>query len=277
MFKSEVDDTVGDFPGFPAETQAFLRELRANNTREWFAANKARFDEVVRAPAVEWVAAMGARLRDLDADIVADLRANGSGSLMRAARDTRFSKDKSPYKVNVAMMWWHGSGKKMQHPGFGMQITPDDAGLMVGMFHFAKPMLEAYRQAVLDDELGEALVETAKTVNAAGYNLSGLHYKNGAPRLRQGSSPRRMAALQQSACGHARHPAECHHFAATGRCLLRSFRCADADSPLARRRAGTLWRCISAPVASCRFVAALQNEGQLRGHLSTIISSNTFL
>ena len=181
MLKSEVDYTVGDFPGFPAETQAFLRELRANNTREWFAVNKARFDEVVKAPAVEWVAAMGARLRDLDADIVVDLRANGSGSLMRAARDTRFSKDKSPYKVNVAMMWWHGSGKKMQHPGFGMQITPDDAGLMVGMFHFAKPMLEAYRQAVLDDELGEALVETAKTVNAAGYNLSGLHYKT-APR-----------------------------------------------------------------------------------------------
>ena len=172
---------MSDFPGFPSETQAFLRELRANNTREWFAANKARFDEFVKAPALEWVAAMGARLTELDADIVVDLRANGSGALMRAARDTRFSKDKSPYKVNVAMMWWHGRGKKMQHPAFGMQITPDDAGLMVGMFHFPKPMLEAYRQAVLDDELGEALIEIAGGVKAAGYNLSGLHYKT-APR-----------------------------------------------------------------------------------------------
>ncbi len=165
------------FPGFPPETQAFLRELRDNNTREWFAANKARFDEVVKAPAVDWVAAMGARLKQLDLDIVVDLRTNGSGSLMRSARDTRFSKDKSPYKVNVAMMWWHGAGKKMQHTGFGMQVTPDDAGLMAGMFHFQKPMLEAYRQAVVDDELGEALIETAKTVAEAGYNISGLHYK----------------------------------------------------------------------------------------------------
>jgi len=180
---------MSGFPGFPPETQAFLRELRENNTREWFAANKARFDDVVRAPALQWVAAMGERLRTLDADIVVDLRANGSGSLMRAARDTRFSKDKSPYKVNVAMMWWHGAGKKMQHPGFGMQITPDDAGLMVGMFHFAKPMLDAYRQAVLDEALGADLVSMADSIHAAGYQLSGSHYKT-APRGFDKNHPR---------------------------------------------------------------------------------------
>ena len=168
---------MSKFPGFPIETQAFLRELRENNTREFFADNRARFDEVIKAPALEWVSAMGARLKTLDPDIVVDTRLNGSGSLMRWTRDTRFSKDKSPYKVNIAMMWWHGAGKKMQHPAFGMQISPDDAGLMAGMFQFPKPMLEAYRQAVLDDELGEALIETARAVEAAGYSLSGLHYK----------------------------------------------------------------------------------------------------
>lgn len=172
---------MSDFPGFPVETQRFLRELRANNSREWFAANKPRYEEFVKAPALHWVTAMGERLRSIDSEIVVDTRANGSGSLMRAARDTRFSKDKSPYKVNVAMMWWRGSGKKMQHPGFGMQITPDDAGLMAGMFHFAKPMLDAYRQAVLDDELGEDLIRMAKAVETAGYSLSGSHYKT-APR-----------------------------------------------------------------------------------------------
>lgn len=180
---------MSDFPGFPAETQAFLRELRANNTREWFAENRARYDDFVKTPALEWVAAMGARLKDLDPDIVVDLRSNGSGCLMRAARDTRFSNDKSPYKVNVAMMWWRGSGKKMQHPGFGMQITPDDAGLMAGMFHFAKPMLDAYRQAVLDDEMGEALIALADEVAAAGYGLSGSHYKT-APRGFDKNHPR---------------------------------------------------------------------------------------
>ena len=180
---------MSDFPGFPAETQLFLQDLRANNTREWFAANKPRYEEFVKAPAVHWVVAMGERLKSLDSEIVVDTRTNGSGALMRAARDTRFSKDKSPYKVNVAMMWWRGDGKKMQHPGFGMQITPDDAGLMVGMFHFAKPMLAAYRQAVLDDELCEELITIAKAVEAAGYNLSGSHYKT-APRGFDKNHPR---------------------------------------------------------------------------------------
>ena len=168
---------MSDFPGFPAETRAFLLDLRENNTREWFAANKARYEEVVKAPAVAWVAALGARLQTLDADLVVDLRTNGSGSLMRAARDTRFSKDKSPYKTNIAMMWWHGSGKKMLHPAFGMQLTPDDAGLMTGMFHFPKPMLDAYRQAVIDPELGPALLDATDSVVSAGYKISGRHYK----------------------------------------------------------------------------------------------------
>ncbi len=180
---------MSDFPGFPAETQGFLRELRANNTREWFAENRPRYEDLVKAPALQWVAAMGERLRQLDADIVVDLRVNGSGALMRAARDTRFSKDKSPYKTNIAMMWWHGAGKKSQHPAFGMQITPDDAGLMAGKFHFAKPMLEAYRQAVLDEALGAALIEAAAAVTAAGYNISGRHYKT-APRGYDKNHPR---------------------------------------------------------------------------------------
>ena len=168
---------MSGFPGFPTETQAFLRELRANNSRDFFTDNRAHFDEVVKAPALEWVAAMGARLKSLDPDIVVDTRTNGSGSLMRWNRDTRFSKDKSPYKVNIAMMWWHGSGKKMQHSAFGMQITPDDAGLMAGMFQFPKPMLEAYRRAVDDDELGAALLDATQRVESAGYSVSGAHYK----------------------------------------------------------------------------------------------------
>ena len=168
---------MSEFAGFPAATREFLLELRENNTREWYASNRARYDKVVKAPALAWVAAMGARLQQLDSQLVVDLRTNGSGSLMRAARDTRFSKDKSPYKTNIAMMWWRGAGKKMQHPAFGMQITPDGTDLMAGMFHFAKPMLEAYRRAVVDETLGPALLDATAAVETAGYELSGRHYK----------------------------------------------------------------------------------------------------
>lgn len=166
------------FDGFLSETQQFLRDLRENNTRDWYNEHKRRYEKVVKSPAVTWVQAMGTRLQDIDDQLVVDTRTNGSGALMRMARDTRFSKDKTPYKTNIAMLWWRGSGKKTQHPAFGMQITPDDAALMTGIHVFPKSMLAAYRQAVVDHTLGEALIDTVKQLEAAGYEVEGKHYKS---------------------------------------------------------------------------------------------------
>jgi len=166
-----------EFAGFSQETQQFLHDLRYNNNRDWYIEHNETYEKAVKTPAIAWVQAMGTRLQDLDEKLVVDARTNGSGSLMRMARDTRFSKDKTPYKTNIAMLWWHGSGKKMQHPAYGMQITPDDAQLMTGMHGFPKPMLEAYREAVIDDELGEALLDVSQQVESAGYAVMGTHYK----------------------------------------------------------------------------------------------------
>jgi len=168
---------MSEFAGFSQSTQQFLQDLRDNNNRDWFIENKKAYEATVKKPAITWVQAMGTRLQDIDEQLVADTRTNGSGSLMRMARDTRFSKDKTPYKTNIAMLWWRGAGKKTEHPAFGIQISPDDAGLMTGMHGFPKPMLEAYRQAVVDDALGEALLEAVQTVEANGYEVMGKHYK----------------------------------------------------------------------------------------------------
>ena len=77
----------------------------------------------------------------------------------------------------------------MQQPYFGMQLSPDDAGLISGMFHFPKPMLEAFRQAVCDDELGAALDDAADEAAEAGYTIQGSHYKT-APRGYDRAHPR---------------------------------------------------------------------------------------
>ncbi|MCA9912205.1 MAG: DUF2461 domain-containing protein [Anaerolineae bacterium] len=169
---------VPPFEGFSQETFAYLRDLRDNNDKDWFDANKERYIEHVRTPAVSLVATVGMQLQDHFPDVHYDTRTNGSGSLMRINRDVRFSEDKSPYKSNIAMMWWEGAGKKMQSPGFGLQITPDDAGLMAGMFGFDKAMLTQYREAVVDDERGMSLVQAVTAVQSAGeYTLNGEHYK----------------------------------------------------------------------------------------------------
>lgn len=75
---------------FTRETLRFLSDLEAHNERGWFLANKARYEEHVKEPALRLIADAGGRL-GLD------------GKLMRVNRDVRFSKDKSPYKTNVGV------------------------------------------------------------------------------------------------------------------------------------------------------------------------------
>jgi len=155
------------FDGIPQAGLEFIRDLAVNNDREWFQENKPVYKKMVQNPAVELVRTLGIRLQDeIHADIQWDERTNGSGSLMRINRDTRFSKDKSPYKEYIAMGFWQGNAKKMVAPTFGLQFKHDDVGIMTGIFSFEKAMLEAYRQAILDDEQGESLIDILKGLQA---------------------------------------------------------------------------------------------------------------
>lgn len=184
--------TLPPFEGFPEDGLNFLAELKENNNKEWFEANKKRYKEQLQQPALSFIDAIGQKLQAISDGIRYDIRTNGGGSLMRINRDVRFSKDKSPYKTNLAMVFWEGAGKKMEHSGFGMQITAEiiDSGLMAGQFGFSKEMLEAYRQAVVDDELGTQMIEAVEAVQSAGdYNLNGQHYKR-VPRGMDADHPR---------------------------------------------------------------------------------------
>jgi uncharacterized protein (TIGR02453 family) len=166
------------FTGFPQAGIQFLRDLSENNNKPWFEANKSGYIEHVQGPAVALVEAVGDRLQAHLPAIRYDTRTNGSGTLMRLHRDTRFSADKSPYKTNVAMIFTAGTGKKMETPGFGLQITPYQVDSMAGMFGFSKSDLATYREAVMDDKLGAALDEAAAQIRGAGdYTFGEETYK----------------------------------------------------------------------------------------------------
>src|ERR1700754_1232645 len=93
------------FTGFPIQGVTFLRDLRDNNNKAWFEEHKPTYLEVVQQPAIALVASLGQQLQSKFPDIEYDTRTNGSGSLLRPYRDTRFSADKTPYKTNVAMIF----------------------------------------------------------------------------------------------------------------------------------------------------------------------------
>jgi uncharacterized protein (TIGR02453 family) len=113
------------FTGLPKDYFAFFEELKANNNRAWFEANKERFKRSVQAPLVAFVEAMAPRLKKISKHIVADPRPVG-GSVFRIYKDVRFSKDKKPYKENGGVQFRHARGKDAHAPGFYVHLAPDE-------------------------------------------------------------------------------------------------------------------------------------------------------
>ena len=133
----------------------FLRALAKNNNREWFTAHKAQYEEEVQQPALAFIEAMAPRLRKISKHVRADARKAG-GSLMRIYRDTRFSREKTPYKTNVGIQFRHEEGKDVHAPGFYFHIEPGSYFLGAGMWHPEREALNGIRDAI--DANGKAWV-----------------------------------------------------------------------------------------------------------------------
>ncbi|MDX8388276.1 MAG: DUF2461 domain-containing protein [Ghiorsea sp.] len=119
---------------FSEDTFLFLRELSENNTRDWFAEHKENYEKQVREPAFSLIEEIAPQLQGLSPNFVAKASKMG-GSLMRAHRDVRFSKNKSPYKTNIGIRFRHEQGKDVHAPGFYVHIEPSEVFIGVGLWH----------------------------------------------------------------------------------------------------------------------------------------------
>ena len=137
-------------PRFKPAFFDFLRELKANNERAWFEANKARYHAEVRDPMLDFIAAFAAPLADISPHFVADPRANG-GSLFRIYRDTRFSPDKTPYKTNAGAHFRHIAGKDAHAPGFYLHLEPGSCFAACGIWHPGGDALADIRDAIAEN------------------------------------------------------------------------------------------------------------------------------
>lgn len=136
-------------PIFTPATWDFLSDLRANNDRLWFEANKKRYEAHVKAPLLHFITAFAEPLRRLHPDFVADPRPAG-GSMFRIHRDVRFSRDKSPYKVHAAAHFRHRAGKDAHAPGFYVHLEPGDSMLGIGLWQPEPPVLQQLRTSLVD-------------------------------------------------------------------------------------------------------------------------------
>lgn len=116
---------------FSNNTFRFLDELAANNNRTWFEANRKNYELLVQKPALQFIEEMGPVLASFAPSFRAVPRKAG-GSLMRVYRDTRFSRDKTPYKTNIGIQFRHQLGKDIHAPGFYVHIATDECFFAIG-------------------------------------------------------------------------------------------------------------------------------------------------
>lgn len=149
--------------GFSAETLKFLETLKANNTRDWFTANKAVYERAVKQPAEAFSAEMAGHLEDMTG--IAH-----KPKVFRIYRDVRFSKDKTPYNAHIRISFSPLTDRDAP-PAWFFGFEPGHCALGTGVFAFEKQALERFRDRVAGED-GAALEKILKALGKKGIRLS---------------------------------------------------------------------------------------------------------
>jgi uncharacterized protein (TIGR02453 family) len=146
------------FEGIPLEAVDFYEDLEVDNSREWWAANKERYDTVVRAPMEALAAALEAEF--------------GPAKVFRPHRDVRFSPDKSPYKTHQGVVVPTAS-----RMGWYVQVSADGLLTAGGWYASTSDQVARYREALADDKAAGELRGIVDRLGEAGYIVDGDRLK----------------------------------------------------------------------------------------------------
>ncbi len=155
-----------EFTGFPPEFFSFLRELERNNESEWFAANRERFEAVVRGPALAFVRAVAPGLaRRCPPLLASDSKARGS--MLRMNRDTRFSASKIPYHTSVVLRFPHRGADARTAPCATLRLSSRMVLISAGVRPGGAHTLGLLRAAIDADRGSWAAVRDDRALRAA--------------------------------------------------------------------------------------------------------------
>ena len=159
------------FNGWPAEAFDFYAKLEPNNTRDWWLANKPTYDECVKAPFLAFSELVEKQF--------------GPMHLFRPNRDTRFAKDKSPYKTAAAAVTESQGGAS-----YYVQISAGGLYVGSGYYHLRPDQLERYRNAVADNRKGPKFADAVTALRKAKYSVDARESLKRVPRGFDADHPR---------------------------------------------------------------------------------------
>jgi uncharacterized protein (TIGR02453 family) len=175
------------FSGFGKGSVGFFDDLARNNNRQWWHASKHRYETEIRAP-----------LEQLLADLAGEF---GEAHVFRPNRDTRFSKDKSPYKPNAAAVIHIP-------PAGGVYVSLGAEGLFVGGggYRMARDQLARFRAAIDDDASGKQLEKVVADLRKKKATVGGHAELKTAPRGYNADHPRIELLRLDGISGGWTHP-----------------------------------------------------------------------
>ena len=173
------------FPGFSPDALKFLKQLKRHNDREWFVPRKAVYEEVLLAPMRAFVEEMDVRFASFAPEIIG----NPKRSIFRLYRDTRFSKDKTPYKTHIAC-WFqhrrasHGVGSETHGAGAGyyFHLEPGASLVAGGIWMPPRESVAAIRERIALQPTELARLVSARTFRERFGALNSEHRLTRVPR-----------------------------------------------------------------------------------------------
>ncbi len=135
------------FAGFSPKTLKFLRGLKANNNKAWFQSHKADYEEYVLQPLRELVTDLGEFMLDIDPAF--EITPAINKTISRIYRDTRFSKDKSPY---WSTMWFTFKNQNKDWTtlvcGYFFELSPASYRYGMGFYNAAPAIMSKFREMI---------------------------------------------------------------------------------------------------------------------------------
>mgnify|MGYP000347885152 CR=1 FL=1 len=143
---------------FTTEYIDFFKDLAKNNNKEWFHANKKRYENNVKKPFLNFVTALVAELNSIDKDIIIEPKK----CISRINRDIRFAKDKTPYNLHLNAIISKGDQKNNPHPIIAVRFGGFETGIMSGHFMPSKESLLNIRNQIKENQQAFSLLYNNK-------------------------------------------------------------------------------------------------------------------
>lgn len=163
---------MSTFSGFGPEAFAFLRDVRAHNSKEWFEAHRAVYDDRLLEPFRHVVQALGASMRGIDECV--EIRPGIGKTISSLRRDTRFSRDKTMYRDTMWLTFKRPKKNWTDAPAYFFEIGPDWWRYGLGYYSASPSTMGVFRERLL--ECPDAFLRAVRAI-PTGFDVHGENYK----------------------------------------------------------------------------------------------------